>query len=99
MDEPPDERPPAGAPRTSCLTIRPPGPEPVSEVNATPFSWAIFLARGEALTRSPLGAGAVDAEDGAVAGVVLVSSFLAEGSPFASLAAGVAGFAGADSSI
>src|SRR5450759_1220034 len=38
---------------TSALTIRPPGPLPMSVCRSTPDSLAIRLARGDALTRSP----------------------------------------------
>ena len=44
---------PARRGATSALTIRPPGPLPVTRCRSTPFSRAIRLARGEALTRSP----------------------------------------------
>src|SRR5271170_5993994 len=69
--------------------MRPPGPEPVSVASATPFSSATFFASGEALTRSPPGAGAV--LEGAAAG-----AFAAAG---VAGATGAAGAAGADSSI
>jgi len=38
---------------TSAWTMRPEGPEPVRAARSTPFSPAIFLARGEAKMRPP----------------------------------------------
>ena len=46
-------RRPCAAASTSALTIRPPGPEPLSWPSSTPISRAIRFATGEALTRSP----------------------------------------------
>ena len=45
--------PPEAAAITSDLTIRPLGPEPLTELRDTPFSSAILRARGEANMRSP----------------------------------------------
>ncbi len=38
---------------TSCFIIRPFGPDPETYDRFTPFCWAIDLARGLAITRSP----------------------------------------------
>ena len=49
-----DPEPLTGAFSTSTRTIRPPGPVPVSFERSMFFSSAIFLAKGDALTRTPL---------------------------------------------
>src|SRR5436309_7739422 len=46
------ETPAAPAFMTSSSTIRPPGPEPVTEERSIPRSAAMALARGDALIRS-----------------------------------------------
>src|SRR5687768_9272374 len=50
--------PPAMAASTSLRTMRPEGPVPPRFLRSTPASAAIFLARGEAKTRSPAGVAA-----------------------------------------
>ena len=56
---------PATAASTSALTMRPPGPDPITLARSIPCSAAIFLATGDALMRPPLAGDAVTAATGA----------------------------------
>src|SRR4051812_4296653 len=69
---------PGFASSTSALTIRPPGPVPLMVDKSMPFSAAMRLASGEAMTRSPeAGAGAGDGAAGAAAAAGAGSAFAA----------------------
>src|SRR5688572_3843493 len=85
----------AGAPEvcaasTSLATMRPPGPVPEIPESSTPLEAAIFLARGEALTRSPLLAGA----GLAAADFAVLASVAPGGAMVSALPAAVLGLSG-----
>src|SRR5882762_5111908 len=82
------EAAPAGAPSTSRLTTRPPGPEPCTSLRSTPASFAIRRASGEAFTRvASAGAAAGAGGGGAGARAAAGGGAAAAGAGFAGAAA------------
>src|SRR5882762_10515691 len=78
----------AGAPSTSRLMTRPPGPEPCTSLRSTPASFAIRRASGEAFTRvASAGAAAGAGGGGAGARAAATGGAAAAGTGFAGAAA------------
>src|SRR3546814_16338969 len=72
----------ADAPSRSALTMRPPGPLPVSVLRSIPFSSARRLARGLAFTLSPLSVAPADRSDERRVGQAGVSTCRSRVSPY-----------------